>query len=319
MSQANISNTADAQHPVVIAALYKFVALDDFETIQAPLLAFCNKQNIKGTLLLAREGINGTVAGSRESIDALLTYLKTDDRLATLEHKESYADIVPFYRIKVRLKKEIVTIGDKTVDPTSTVGQYVKPQDWNGLINDPDVLLIDTRNDYEVEVGTFKNAVDPHTTSFREFPEYVRDNLDKTKHKKVAMFCTGGIRCEKASSFMLNEGFDEVYHLEGGILKYLEEVPVKEQLWEGECFVFDNRVTVDNQLNQGNYDMCHACRHPLTKEEKQSDKYIAGESCPKCFDQLTDEQRRSFKERQRQIELAKQRGEQHIGTPQKSS
>lgn len=316
MSQANISNTADAQHPVVIAALYKFVALDDFETVQPALLTFCNGHDIKGTLLLAREGINGTVAASREAIDALLAHLKQDPRLAELEHKESYADIVPFYRMKVRLKKEIVTIGDQAVDPTSTVGTYVKPENWNALIEDPEVLLIDTRNDYEVEVGTFKNAVDPHTTSFREFPEYVRENLDKGKHKKVAMFCTGGIRCEKASSFMLNEGFEEVFHLEGGILKYLEEVPVEEQLWEGECFVFDNRVTVDKRLNQGSYDMCHACRHPLTEVEKQSPQYIPGESCPKCHEKLTDEQRASFKERQRQIELAKKRGEQHIGVPQ---
>ncbi|GLS25988.1 rhodanese-related sulfurtransferase [Marinibactrum halimedae] len=300
---------------LVIAALYKFVSLPDFESLREPLLAVCNDNGVKGTLLLAKEGINGTVAGSREGIDNLLSYLKSDPRLKDLVHKESEDDGTPFYRMKVKLKKEIVTMGVDGIDPNKIVGTYVKPQDWNALISDPDVVVVDTRNDYEFEIGTFKNAQNPETTTFREFPDYVKENLDPKENKKVAMFCTGGIRCEKSTAYLKEQGFDEVYHLEGGILKYLEEVSPEDSLWEGECFVFDNRVSVNHHLEKGSYDQCHGCRHPITEEDKQSDQYIVGVSCPKCFDKLTAEQRLRFSERQKQIELAKRRNRAHIGAP----
>ena len=245
----------------------------------------------------------------------MLDYLRSDPRLADLEHKESFDDHMPFYRMKVKLKREIVTMGVDDIDPNQRVGTYVEPRDWNALVEDPEVLLIDTRNDYECDIGTFRGALDPHTTNFREFPAYVRENLDPGRHKKVAMFCTGGIRCEKASAFMLKEGFEEVYHLQGGILKYLEEVPKEQSTWEGECFVFDNRVAVDHDLNKGQYDQCHGCRHPITESDKLSDKYQKGVCCPHCYDDLTEEQKARFSERQKQVELAKARGEQHIGAP----
>lgn len=303
------------------AALYKFVSLPDFQSLQAPILAKCQQHHIKGTLLLAEEGINGTIAGLAGDIHQVLQYLRDDalfqQRFADLEHKESYADEHPFYRMKVKLKKEIVTLGVPGVSPTKQVGTYVKPEDWNALINDPDVVLLDTRNDYEVHIGTFKNAVDPRTTTFREFPEFVANNLDKNKNKKVAMFCTGGIRCEKASSFMLAQGFEEVYHLQGGILKYLETIPEAESLWQGECFVFDQRVGVKHGLAVGDYDQCYACRMPLSKEELQSPQYSAGVSCPHCFDKISTEKRAALMERQKQVQLAKKRGETHIGEKQK--
>lgn len=303
----------------VIAALYKFVSLPDYKDLQPKIYKVCQDNQIMGTLLLAEEGINGTVAGSREGIDNLLAYLKSDERLATLSHKEAINEEQPFYRMKVRLKKEIVTLGAPGTDPNKMVGAYIKPENWNDLINDPDVLLIDTRNDYEVEVGTFKGAINPKTQTFREFKQYVSDNLDKDKHKKVAMFCTGGIRCEKSTSYLLREGFEEVYHLEGGILQYLEDVPKEESTWEGECFVFDQRVTVNHDLEKGSYDQCYACRYPITEEEKQSDKYVKGVSCPHCFDSLTDKKKERFTQRQKQIELAKKRGEVHIGMDKKAN
>ena len=299
----------------VVAALYHFVTLEDYRELREPLLDLCREAGVKGTLLLASEGINGTIAGTREGIDRVLEYLKSDPRLAGLEHKESFDETMPFYRMKVKLKREIVTMGVEGIDPNLVVGTYVKPEDWNKLVNDPDVLLIDTRNDYEYSIGTFKGAVDPHTTSFREFPEYVRSNLDPSKQKKVAMFCTGGIRCEKASAFMLQEGFEEVYHLQGGILKYLEEVPEQDSTWEGECFVFDNRVAVNHQLEKGQYDQCYGCRMPITEEDKRSDKYRKGVCCPHCHDTLSEDQIARFSERQKQIELAKARGEVHVGEP----
>lgn len=299
--------------PIVVAALYKFVALEDFEAIQPDILSFCQSQNIKGTLLLASEGINGTIAGERENIDAVLNYLKNDSRLVDLEHKESYVDEMPFLRMKVKLKKEIVTLGQPGVSPVNLSGTRVDPKDWNAVISDPDVVVIDTRNQYEVDIGTFKGAVSPVTDSFREFPEYVQENLDPTKNKKVAMFCTGGIRCEKASSYMLSQGFEEVFQLNGGILKYLEEVEKQDSLWEGECFVFDNRVAVDHDLAEGSYEQCYACRRPITEEDMQSQEYVKGVSCPRCINETSEEQRKSFQERQRQIELAKKRGVQHIG------
>ncbi len=299
---------------VVVSALYKFVTLENFEEIKAPLLKVMLDNDVRGTLLLAKEGINGTVAGSQASIDTLLAWLGEDHRLADIAHKESYDDEMPFYRTKVKLKKEIVTMGVEGIDPKQVVGTYVKPKDWNALISDPDVLLVDTRNNYEVEIGTFKNAVNPDTTSFREFPDYVKENMDPTRQKKVAMFCTGGIRCEKSTAYLKEQGYDEVYHLEGGILKYLEEVPKEETLWEGECFVFDNRVSVNHDLDKGLYDQCHACRMPITEKEQQHEKYQKGVSCHHCFDKQTPEQRNRYAERQRQILIAQKRGEAHIGS-----
>ena len=302
-------------NPVVVAALYKFVALDDYHALREPLLDACLAAGTRGTLLLAPEGINGTIAGSRAAVDEVLDFLRRDQRFTDLEHKESHDDHVPFYRMKVKLKKEIVTMGVAGVDPNVRVGNYVSPSEWNDLVNDPEVLLIDTRNDYECDIGSFRGALDPRTGNFREFPDYVRTHLDPGVHKKIAMFCTGGIRCEKASAFMLNEGFEEVYHLRGGILKYLEEVPPQESVWEGECFVFDNRVSVDHQLEKGRYDQCYGCRHPITEEDKHSGKYELGVCCPHCFDTLTEDQALRFRERQKQVELAAQRGEAHVGAP----
>lgn len=298
---------------IVVCALYKFVTLDDFEAKKQPLLDFMLARDIRGTLLLAREGINGTVAAPREAIDALLDNLRADPRLAEISYKESYTDSSPFMRSRVKLKKEIVTMGVEGIDPKRVVGTYVKPKQWNQLISEPDVLLVDTRNDYEVQVGTFKNAVNPKTDSFREFPEYVKTHLDPNKHKKVAMFCTGGIRCEKSTAYLKEQGFEEVYHLEGGILKYLEEVPAEQSMWEGECFVFDDRVTVNHQLEKGDYDQCHACRLPITEQDMQSPLYQKGVSCPHCYDQTSEEQKQRFAEREKQIQLARLRGEAHIG------
>ncbi len=303
--------------PVVVAALYKFASLPDYRQLQPKLLDFCLLQKLKGTLLLAEEGINGTVAGSREAIDALIAFLKADVRFSDIEHKESYAEKTPFYRMKVRLKKEIVTLGVPGISPTRKVGTYVAPQAWNALISDPEVVLIDTRNSYEYDIGTFRGALDPHTNTFREFPAYVNKALDPAKHKKVAMFCTGGIRCEKASSLMIELGFEEVYHLQGGILKYLEEVPVEQSLWQGECFVFDQRVAVGPGLELGHYDQCYTCRHPISEEDKASPDFVQGVSCPHCIAQLTEEKRASAAERQLQVELALKQGRAHIGEPQK--
>ena len=298
---------------IVVCALYKFVTLDDYALIQPPLLALMLKYDVKGTLLLAQEGVNGTIAGSRSGINAILNYLQSDPRLAALSYKESYTDQPPFLRSHVKLKKEIVTMGVEGIDPKQVVGTYVKPTDWNDLISDPNILLVDTRNDYEVQVGTFKNALNPKTGSFREFPVYVKQELDPEKHNKVAMFCTGGIRCEKSTAFLKEQGFDEVYHLEGGILKYLEEVPAEESLWEGECFVFDERVTVNHQLQRGEYDQCNACRMPIKEQDKLSEQYQHGVSCPHCFDKTSAQQKARFAEREKQMQLAQQRGEVHIG------
>lgn len=297
----------------VVAALYKFVRLPDFETLRSPLHKVMTDHEVRGTVLLAAEGVNGTIAGTREGVDAVLDFLRADPRINTLTAKESYTQENPFYRSKVKLKKEIVTMGVEDIDPNDIVGTYVKPEDWNALIADPDVLLVDTRNDYEVQIGSFKNALNPKTESFREFPEFAKQNLDPSKHKKVAMFCTGGIRCEKSTAFMKQQGFKEVYHLEGGILKYLEEVPQEKSLWEGECFVFDNRVTVNHQLEKGSYDQCHACRMPITELDMASEQYQRGISCPHCYDEHNEEQRSRYAERERQVQLAKARGESHIG------
>ena len=294
---------------IVVTALYKFVALPDYVALRQPLLDTMHQHDIKGTLLLAEEGINGTVSATQEGTDALFAWFARDERLADIEYKQSFCGAHPFYRSKVKLKKEIVTMGVPGIDPNRQVGTYVEPKDWNALLNDPEVLLIATRNDYEVAIGTFQGAEDPKLECFRQFPNYVRQHYDPSKHKKVAMFCTGGIRCEKASAFMLKEGFVEVYHLKGGILKYLEEVPPEESKWLGECFVFDNRVTVRHDLTPGDYDQCHACRHPISIEDRRSPHYVPGISCPHCWDSLPEKSRVSARERQKQLELARRRGQ----------
>lgn len=297
-----------------VVALYKFVKLENYVDLQKPLHEVMTANDVKGTLLLAEEGINGTIAGPEQGVDAVVDWLGNDERFNNLSLKASYTEIAPFNRTKVKLKKEIVTMGVEGIDPQRIVGTYVKPEDWNALIADPEVLVIDTRNDYEYQVGSFVNAINPKTESFREFPKYVSDNLDPAKHKKVAMFCTGGIRCEKSTAYLKEQGFDEVFHLEGGILKYLEEVPADNSLWQGECFVFDERVTVNHQLEKGDYDQCHACRLPITNEDKHSPLYVKGVSCPHCHDKVSDEQRARFAEREKQVQLARARGEQHVGS-----
>ncbi|MBD2081050.1 rhodanese-related sulfurtransferase [Leptolyngbya sp. FACHB-17] len=269
---------------MLVATFYKFVQLPDYVELRSPLLALCQAQNLRGTILLAQEGINGTIAGSKDAIDTILEFLKRDLRFADLTIKESETGSGMFDRMKVKLKKEIVTLGRAEADPTQQVGTYVKPQDWNAVISDPEVTVIDVRNQFEVAIGSFRGAIDPQTASFRQFPEYVQTALDPTHHKKVAMFCTGGIRCEKASSYMLAQGFEQVYHLEGGILKYLEEVPPEESLWQGECFVFDQRVAVTHSVSDGSYTMCQACGHPISQDEQASPQYQPGVSCPYCAD-----------------------------------
>ena len=296
-----------------VAALYKFTSLPDYALLREALQNMCDLLGIKGTILLASEGVNGTVAGPELAIAELINFLQADPRLSDLEVKYSTAEEMPFYRMKVRLKREIVTMGVDGVDPNKTVGTYVDPSDWNALIRDPDTILIDTRNDYEVGIGTFQGAVNPNTKTFREFPDWVEQNRDSINKPKVAMFCTGGIRCEKASSFMLENGFDDVYHLKGGILKYLETQAKSESLWEGDCFVFDQRVAVSHGLEESDYDQCFACRRPITEDEKLRSEYEKGVSCHHCYSEMTDTQKAAFAERQKQIQLAKARGETHIG------
>ena len=297
----------------LVAALYHFARFPRFESVREPLFTLCQENSVKGTLLLAAEGINGTIAGTDAGIANVLGFLRAQPEFAGLEHKESRASKMPFVRMKVKLKKEIVTMGVETIDPLRVVGTYVMPKDWNALISDPDTILIDTRNDYETAIGIFKGAVDPQTKTFREFPGWVKDNPGLHNKPKIAMYCTGGIRCEKATAFMKDQGFDEVYHLKGGILKYLEEVPQEESLWEGACFVFDERVSVVHGLAEGDHKLCHACRNPITPEVRLSPKFEEGVSCPSCYDDRSEEDRERFRNRQRQIDLAKQRGEKHIG------
>jgi UPF0176 protein len=297
----------------LVAALYHFVSVPHFADLRAPLQALCEENGVHGTLLLAHEGINGTIAGRAPGVHAVLSWLRGHPEFAGLEHKESTAAEMPFLRMKVRLKKEIVTMGVEDIDPNRSVGTYVAPADWNALISDPDTIVIDTRNDYETAIGMFKGAVDPNTKTFREFPEWVRQNTGLHNKPKIAMYCTGGIRCEKATAFMKEEGFDEVYHLKGGILKYLEEVPAEESLWEGACFVFDERVSVLHGLEEGEHKLCRACRHPLTAEEITSPLYEAGVSCPHCHATRSEEDRLRFRQRQKQMDLARKRGERHLG------
>ena len=298
---------------LTICALYKFTRLDDFEEIQDPLKIFLESLNIRGTLLLAKEGVNGTISGDNDSIMKSLDYLQKDERLVGLEYKFSYSEKPPFKRLKVKLKKEIVTLGVSNIDPIFSSGTYVKPADWNELINDPDVVLIDTRNNYEFEIGSFKGSINPNTETFREFPAYTKNNLEKYRDKKIAMFCTGGIRCEKSTAYLKSKGFENVFHLQGGILKYLEEIKEDESLWEGECFVFDDRVAVKHNLELGKYDQCHACRFPITDEDKEHPHYEKGASCPRCYGTKNSSQVSRYREREKQVQLAKSRGESHIG------
>lgn len=315
----------DCENPIVVAALYHFARLPDYRDWRAPLLDQCRRHNIFGTLLLAEEGINGTIAGRREGIDHVLNFLKSDSRLAGLAHKEAYTDEIPFHRLKVRLKKEIVTMGVPDTDPNEIKGTYLNAEQWNDMVNDPDVLVIDTRNDYEVSIGSFRNAVSPNTQTFREFPEYVKNELADQKARKIAMYCTGGIRCEKSTSYLKSQGFENVFHLKGGILKYLETVKPEDNLWQGECFVFDNRVSVNKNLEPGEYDQCHACRRPLSQQDKASVHYRAGVSCAYCIEEYDNERRARFAERQKQMKLARERGIKHLGqeigsnTPEKTN
>jgi len=306
------------KNEILVAALYKFVEIDDLLSLQSNLYEICEKNNIMGTILIANEGINGTISGKTNEINQTISLLKSDKRFTNIEIKYSSTDKQPFHRMKVRLKKEIVTIGLPKINPNKKVGTYVKPDDWNDLISDPNVVVIDTRNKYETKIGSFQNALDPETSSFREFPDWVKKfkSSKENANKKIAMFCTGGIRCEKASSLMKEEGFEDVYHLQGGILKYLETIDKENSLWNGECFVFDQRVCLTDELEVGSYKMCFACRMPITHEEMQNEKYIEGISCIYCYDKTTKEKKERFGSRQKQILLAKERGEKHLGGKQ---
>ena len=298
---------------VLVAALYHFARLPRCAELRAPLAALCRENGVRGTLLLAPEGINGTIAGSDDAVRAVLEFLRDEPALAGLEHKESRAAGMPFLRMKVRLKKEIVTMGIEEIDPVGAAGTHVAPKDWNALISDPDTVVIDTRNDYEVAIGTFRGAVDPGTRSFRDFPDWVRRHRDLVAKPKVAMFCTGGIRCEKATAFMKAEGIENVFHLKGGILKYLEDVPEEESLWQGACFVFDERVSLSHGLVAGGHTLCRACRHPLTADDRRSPLFEDGVSCPRCHGDRSAADRARYRERQRQVELADARGLRHVG------
>ncbi|MFB2538699.1 MULTISPECIES: rhodanese-related sulfurtransferase [unclassified Acinetobacter] len=293
------------QSPWILAALYQFKAVADAAALQQQLLDLVAKINLCGTLIVAGEGINGTVAGDRQAIDSLKQFL-LEQGFDGLEYKESFSQDKPFRKMKIKLKKEIVTLG-VDVQPRDLVGHYLDPQQWNDLLNQDDVIVIDTRNDYEYKAGTFKGAIDPQTESFREFPEYVEKHLAEHKDKKIAMFCTGGIRCEKSTSLLLQQGFNEVYHLKGGILKYLEEMPEEQSLWQGECFVFDGRTAVTHGVAEGMNEKCHACGWPVTPEEQQLDSYEHGVSCLHCIDKTTEQQKQNFRMRQKQLDLAKQR------------
>lgn len=295
-----------------IAALYHFTRFDDPAALKPPLLALCEDQGVRGTLLLAREGINGTIAGPRAGIDAVLAHIRALPGCADLDWKEAVSETPPFSRMKVRLKKEIVTMGQPDVDPRARVGHYVEPAEWNDLIRADDVVVIDTRNDYEVAIGTFEGAVDPGTDSFRDFPAWWEANRDRFHNKRVAMFCTGGIRCEKSTNYLLGQGVEDVYHLKGGILRYLEEMPADDSTWQGECFVFDNRVSVGHGLRVGPHELCHGCRRPILPEDRARPEYEDGVSCHHCIDETTDADKERFRERQRQIRLARDRGETHL-------
>jgi UPF0176 protein len=296
---------------------YHFVKIEEYKKLQPVIQKFCDKSFIKGTILLASEGINGTLSADEKNINGFHHFIKNDERFKNkfknISHKESWAKKNPFYRMKVKLKKEIVTLGVEGISPTKKVGKYVKPDEWNELISDPDTIIIDTRNTYEVDIGSFKGAVNPKTKSFRELPQFLEKNIKKYKGKKIAMFCTGGIRCEKATSFLVEKGIENVFHLQGGILKYLEKISKEKSLWEGECFVFDQRVAVTHKLKEGKYNQCFACRHPLSPDEMLSEQYKKGTSCPYCYNKLSNKKKSSLLERQKQIDLSRIKGEEHIG------
>ncbi|MCB1310358.1 MAG: rhodanese-related sulfurtransferase [Sedimentitalea sp.] len=296
-----------------IAALYHFARFDDPAALKPALASLCCAQGVKGTLLLAPEGINGTIAGPRGGIDAVLAHVRALPGCADLEWKEATSLDAPFDRMKVRLKREIVTMGQPDVDPRARVGHYVEPADWNALIRSDDVAVIDTRNDYEVEIGTFEGAVDPQTRSFGDFPAWWQANRERFHNKRIAMFCTGGIRCEKSTNYVLGQGVEEVYHLKGGILKYLEEVPAEQSAWQGACFVFDNRVSVGHGLRQGPHLLCHGCRRPILPADRDRPEFEEGVSCHRCFAETSEADKARFRERQRQIALARARGERHLG------
>jgi UPF0176 protein len=302
---------------ITVAALYRFASFDAPSAMQPAILAMAQGNGIKGTILLAHEGINGTIAGSAQGIDTVITYIRTLPGCSDLDVKYSHAEKMPFYRLKVRVKKEIVTMGVSGIDPKREVGTYVQPEDWNALISEPDTILIDTRNDYEVAIGTFEGAIDPRTKVFSDFPAWFREHRDALtphgKTPKFAMFCTGGIRCEKSTAFLKAEGIEDVYHLEGGILRYLETVPEAQSKWQGECFVFDDRVSVKHGLELGSMELCHACRRPITVKDKASALFIEGVSCAACHAERTEDDRDRFAQRQLQIKLARERGQEHIG------
>ncbi|MBL9046037.1 MAG: rhodanese-related sulfurtransferase [Tabrizicola sp.] len=298
---------------VTVAALYQFTRFPDPAALKQGLLEACISGGVKGSLLLAREGINGTIAGTREGIDAVLVAIRALPGCAGLEWKESFAEEMPFGRMKVKLKREIVTMGQPDVDPLARVGNYVSPADWNALIADPDTVVIDTRNDYEVAIGTFRGAVDPKTRAFGEFPDWWQAHREAFAGKRIAMFCTGGIRCEKSTNYLLGQGLNEVYHLKGGILKYLEEVPEAESLWQGQCFVFDDRVSVGHGLKPGGFTSCGACRRPVTPEDQAHPGFEEGVACPACLGEYSPADRDRFRERQRQMLLAERRGSRHLG------
>jgi UPF0176 protein len=298
---------------IVVAAFYQFADLPDYAAKREALRTVCEANDVFGTILLASEGINGTIAASRAGIDAVLAHLRKDERLANLQIKESFADTMPFRRTKVRLKREIVSMGVPDIDPAQQAGTYVMPEQWNELLSDPNVLVVDTRNDYEVAIGSFPGAIDPRLKTFRDFPEWARSQAALSPDRTVAMYCTGGIRCEKSTAYLKSLGFNEVYHLQGGILKYLETVPLKESLWDGECFVFDGRVSVRHGLEPGSYAMCHGCRRPVSAEDHNSELFVPGVCCPQCHGTVTPEQRERFGEREKQEQLAQQRGERHLG------
>ena len=316
-NQGILIEVTDALLPIRVVALYRFTTFQDCEVVRGPLALACCSREVKGTLLLAGEGINGTIAGSDEAIDHVLAYIRALPGCADVEVKESRASTMPFYRMKVRIKREIVTMGKPDIDPLTGAGHYVAPQDWNALIDQPDTILIDTRNDYEVAVGSFAGAIDPRTRTFRDFPAWFHRHREELlggrRRPKIAMFCTGGIRCEKATAFLKAEGLDDVYHLKGGILAYLEAVTPEQSRWQGECFVFDERVTVTQGLRPGNHELCRACRMPVSAEQRASPLYVIGVSCPACHAERSDEQREGYAERHRQTRLAKVRGTTHVG------
>jgi len=297
---------------LIVTALYHFTRFDDPDALRSGLRKICEDGGVRGTLLLAPEGINGTIAGPRAGIDAVLTAIRGLPGCADLEWKESEAAEMPFAKLKVRLKREIVTMHQPQVDPMAAVGHYIEPSRWNELISAEDVAVIDTRNDYEVEIGTFQGAIDPLTKSFGEFPAWWEENKDRFHNKRIAMFCTGGIRCEKSTNYLLGQGVDDVYHLKGGILKYLEDIPQSESLWDGQCFVFDKRVSVGHGLKQGEYDLCHACRRPISEDDKARPEYEPGVACHRCIEEYADADRARFRERQKQIALARKRGREHL-------